>query len=203
MNLIKRVSEVQNVPQQSRSAQAICDKFRDVFQGVGKIPGKYALVCNPDAKPVAHPPRPVPAALRTQVKDKLDKLEEMGIIAKVPVGQPSPWCSALHVVPKKSSQPGKPVDVRITIDPQDLNRALLREYHPIMTFDDVTTRTHGSRFFTALDANMGYFQIELTEESRHLTTFNTPFGRYQYLRLPMGYFLSPGNIPEGHDRTIQ
>lgn len=197
MNLIKRVNEVQSISG-LKSAQAILDNFSDVFQGVGKIPGEYALICNPDAKPVAHPPRPVPAALREQVKRKLDQLEEMKIIEKVPVGQPSPWCSPLHVVPKKSSKPDQPVDVRITIDPQDLNRALMREYHPIMTFEDVTTRTHGSKFFTALDANMGYFQISLTEDSRHLTVFNTPFGRYQYLRLPMG--ISPS--PEIYQRAV-
>ena len=33
---------------------------------------------------------------------------------------------------------------------------------------------------------MGYFQIKLSERSSMLTTFNTPFGRYRYLRLPMG-----------------
>ena len=100
-----------------------------------------------------------------------------------------PWVSALHVVNKKSLGPQR--DVRITIDPQDLNRALLREYHPMSTIEEITTRTDGSKCFTVLDANMGYFQIELTEESQALTTFNTPFGRYKYLRLPMGISVAP------------
>ena len=38
---------------------------------------------------------------------------------------------------------------------------------------------------------MGYFQIELTEESQALTVFNTPFGRYKYRRLPMGISVAP------------
>ncbi|KAI0211727.1 hypothetical protein LSAT2_003403, partial [Lamellibrachia satsuma] len=49
----------------------------------------------------------------------------------------------------------------------------------------------GSKCFTVLDANMGYFQIELTEESQALTAFNTPFGRYKYRRLPMGISVAP------------
>ena len=59
------------------------------------------------------------------------------------------------------------------------------------TIEEITTRTNGSKCFTVLDANMGYFQIELTKEFQALTTFNTPFGRYKYLRLPMGISVAP------------
>ena len=186
MNLVKRVNVVDSVP---KSANEVYGQFKDVFQGVGKIPGKYDLKCDPTAKPVAHPPRPIPAALREPARAKLIQLESMGIIEKVPVGEPTAWCSAMHVVNKKSSGPGK--DVRITIDPKDLNDVLLREYHPMCTIEEVTTRTDGSKFFTVLDANMGYFQIELSQESQQLTAFNTPFGRYRYLRLPMGVSSAP------------
>ena len=188
LNLVKRVNNV-NYKKSQESAREIYNKYLDVFQGVGKIPGQYSLVCDQNVKPVAHPPRPIPAALREPARAKLDQLEKMEIIKKVPVGEPTAWCSALHVVHKKSSGPEK--DVRITIDPRDLNKALLREYHPMSTIEDVTTRTNNSKYFTVLDANMGYFQIELTKESQHLTTFNTPFGRYQYLRLPMGVSSAP------------
>lgn len=36
------------------------------------------------------------------------------------------------------------------------------------------------------DARSGYWAIKLTEKSSHLTTFNTPFGRYRFLRMPFG-----------------
>ena len=186
MNLVKRVNVVDSVP---KSASDVYGQYKDVFQGVGKIPGKYDLLCDPSAKPVAHPARPIPAALREPAREKLNQLESLGIIEKVPVGEPTAWCSAMHVVNKKASGPRK--DVRITIDPKDLNKALLREYHPMCTIEEVATRTDKSKFFTVLDANMGYFQIELSEESQHLTAFNTPFGRYRYLRLPMGVSSAP------------
>ena len=54
------------------------------------------------------------------------------------------------------------------------------------SIDDIATRLNGSKYFSKLDANMGYYQIKLTEGSSHLTTFNTPFGRYRYRRMPMG-----------------
>ena len=42
------------------------------------------------------------------------------------------------------------------------------------------------KHFTILDMKYGYWHILLTLQSCMLTTFNTPFGRYRYLRLPFG-----------------
>ena len=109
----------------------------------------------------------------------------MDIIEKVPIGTPYEWCSNMHIVPKKNG------DVRVTIDPGELNKVILREFHPMSTVDDIATRVNGSKLFTTLDANMGYFQLELDEQSQPLTCFITPFGRYMYKRLPMGITAAP------------
>ena len=37
-----------------------------------------------------------------------------------------------------------------------------------------------------MDASNGFWQVELDHESSLLTTFNSPFGRYRFLRLPFG-----------------
>ena len=57
--------------------------------------------------------------------------------------------------------------------------------------EEVMTRMNGSNFFTVLNVNMGYFQMELTDESQDFTTFDMPLGRYKYLRLPMGISSAP------------
>ena len=84
------------------------------------------------------------------------------------------------VVRKKNNR------VRICTDPSDLNRAILREHHPMSSTDDIATRLQGSKVLSTLDANSGYYQIKLSHKSFPLTTFNTQFGRYKYQRLPMG-----------------
>ena len=134
MNLISRVDQVHKVGDvkrdrlfskvkcQAPESVQILREYKNVFQGLGKIPGEIILNLNPDAVPVAHPPRPVPEALREPVKAKLDQMEREGIIEKIPLGTPTPWCAAMHTVLKKSKQ-GGPItadEVRITIDPKDL-----------------------------------------------------------------------------------
>lgn len=43
-----------------------------------------------------------------------------------------------------------------------------------------------ARYFTNLDVGSGYWAIGLTEETSYLTTYNTPYGKYRFKRLPLG-----------------
>ena len=58
------------------------------------------------------------------------------------------------------------------------------DYTP--TLDDVLPKLKGAQFFTMLDARSGYWNIKLDEESSYHTTFNTPYGRHRFMRLPFG-----------------
>jgi hypothetical protein len=62
-----------------------------------------------------------------------------------------------------------------------------RPVNPQLTPWEVVRKIpRGTKHFAVFDALKGYHQVELDEESRALTTFMTPFGRYRYLRLPFG-----------------
>lgn len=83
----------------------------------------------------------------------------------------------------------KDVNLRICLDPKDLNSSIKRSHYPMPRLDDITSNLHGAKGFSTFDAKTGYWQIPipLTEKSSELTTFNTPFGRYKWLRLPFGW----------------
>ena len=77
-------------------------------------------------------------------------------------------------------------NLRICIDPRDLNKAVKRDYYPMSTIDDIVTRMPNAKVFSVLDASSGFWQVQLDTPSAKLCTFNTPFGRYMFKRLPFG-----------------
>ncbi|XP_064111251.1 uncharacterized protein LOC135218731 [Macrobrachium nipponense] len=81
-------------------------------------------------------------------------------------------------------------DIRICIDPQALNKSLEREHHPIPVIDDILPQLSKAKVFSSFDLASGYWHCVLDEKSSFLTTFQTPFGRYRWLRLPFGLNVS-------------
>ncbi len=56
---------------------------------------------------------------------------------------------------------------------------------------------------TLLDAKSGYWHVSLDNESSVLTTFNTPWGKYRWLRLPFGFRVSGDIFQERLDRVLK
>ena len=67
-----------------------------------------------------------------------------------------------------------------------MNKAIKRPQHAVPTTEEILAKLAHAKIFTKLDASNAYWQIPLDEESSKLVTFNTPFGRYRFLRMPHG-----------------
>uniref|UniRef100_A0A3P9LL44 Gypsy retrotransposon integrase-like protein 1 n=1 Tax=Oryzias latipes TaxID=8090 RepID=A0A3P9LL44_ORYLA len=172
------------------------DEFKDVFTGIGLFPGECTIHLDPKATPVVHPPRRVPHALRSRLKKELENMEEQHIIVKVT--EPTEWVNSMVVAEKPRT--GK---LRICLDPRDLNKAVKRPHYPLPTLDDITAKLAGARYFSVMDARSGYWAIKLTDESSKLTTFNTIFGRYRFLRLPFGLVSAQDEFQRKIDETYE
>ena len=105
-------------------------------------------------------------------------MEDIGVIVKQ--NQPTPWVNSMVTVLKRNGK------LRICIDPRDLNKAIQREHYPLKTIEDVVQGIPEAKVFSKLDATSGFWQIALDSDSSKLCTFNTPFGRYSFTRLPFG-----------------
>ena len=166
------------------SIEQLISKYASDFgSGVGLLDGKYHILLDETVTPVQHSPRRVPVPLRDILKSTLDNLVQQNILA--PVQKPTPWINSMVAVPKRDGK------LRICLDPRDLNRAIHREQFPLPTIEDVANRLHGAKVFSVLDVRKGFWHIELDEESSLLTTFNTPFGRYRWKRMPFGICSAP------------
>ena len=142
--------------------------------------GPMVIELRPDATPTSvTAARPIPFAWREAVKAQLDDLLQRGII--IPVDHPTDWCHPITCVPKN------PSGVRLCVDLTGLNQYVKRPTYPCRPpHDAVTSLPTGNRWMTTLDAKMGYFQVPLADESQDLTCFITPWGRFKFLRCPMG-----------------
>ena len=97
-----------------------------------------------------------------------------------PVETPTDWVSNLVVVKKTNNK------LRLCLDPKDLNKAIRRPHYHMPTIEDMAPDLTKAKVFTVVDAKDGFWQVKLSEKSSYYTTFNTPYGRYRWLRMPFG-----------------
>ena len=167
-------------------------KFPNLFQGLGTMKSQVKIELKEGLEPFAQAtPRRVAAARRRPLQEELARMEKMGVIQRIE--EPTEWCAPCIVVPKKNGK------IRVCIDFTRLNKAVKRAYHPLPATDETIATLGKSKYFSKLDANCGYWQLRLDEQSQKLTTFITPFGRYFCKRLPFGI----SSAPEIFQREMQ
>ena len=176
-NMLPGANEVHVVQTPSEiglSEEEVRTKYAEVFQGLGELGEPLHLEVHVDEMitPVQIPPRRIPEALKVPLKDHLAELEQQGVI----------------------ESNGK---IRLCLDPQPLNKALKRCHYPIPTIEEVLPDLANAKVFTKLDCKNSYWQVKLDQDSSILTTFNTPFGRYKWTRMPFG-ISPPGEIFQRH-----
>eukprot|EP00795_Rhopilema_esculentum_P009803 gene9803-18365_t len=173
LNLIKRIMYVDK-----NMHEIMTQQFPDCFGEIGKLPGVHHITIDPTVSPVVHPPRKLPIALKEKLHTELKRMVKMGIIK--PVHEPTDWVNSLVVVEKLNEK------LRICLDTKDLNKAIKRHHFHLPMTEKILASMSNAKFFTKLDASNAYWQIEVDEESSRLLTFNTPFGRFSFQRLPFG-----------------
>ena len=178
LNLVQRINIDHIKAKQAITKELLLEEYADVFTGLGQIGSEYHIQLRPDVPPVIQPPRKFPYARQSQLKEKLEKMQSLGLIDDV--DKPTDWVNSLVVTDKKNG------DLRICLDPKPLNKAIKRERHYIATPADVQSKLSGKHLFTVMDMKDGYWQIKLSDESSYLCTFNTPWGRKRFLRMPFG-----------------
>lgn len=117
------------------------------------------------------------------VKAKLQEIVELDIIERVE--EPTRWCYGMVGVQTPNG------GVRICRDLTELNEFVEREVQSVPVTEQVLVRFAGAQDFFKVDANSGFCQFDLAEESRNMTTLLRPFGRYPFKSLLFGTSSAP------------
>ena len=149
---------------------------------------------DPNVKPYHAKPYPVPHSQERKLREEVDRFVKYGILREI---NRSEWACPMFTIAKPDGS------LRSLADLRELNKVIKRKPYPLPKITDMLQRLEGFMYASSLDLNMGYYHILLTPNSSRLCTIVLPWGKYEYLRLPMGLCNSPDIFQEKMSKLMQ
>jgi len=103
------------------------------------MPGVHIIVLKYGATCVIHAPGRVAVTKTPHLKKELDQQVELGFIAKV--DEPTDWVNSLVIVEKANGE------MRLCIDPKELNKEIKREHFQISTKEEILGKLANAKYF--------------------------------------------------------
>lgn len=142
-----------------------------------------------DDVPVRQRYRRIPPSEYEVVKAHINQLLEAQVIRE----SSSPYASPIVLVKKKDGS------LRMCVDYRQLNSKTRKDAFPLPRIEESLDALTGARWFSTLDLASGYNQVPVVEGDRPKTAFCTPFGLFEYNRMPFGLC----NAPSTFQRLMQ
>ena len=169
---------------------ALLNEFETQFAkdetSIGMMPLTKMTINTGNSNPISQKPYPIAMKNYQWVKEKIEKL----LAAKVIHSSRSSWSAPIIVVPKGVG--GK----WLVIDYRALNEVTRKFTWPMPKVEDIFSKLNGAKYFTTLDLRAGYHHIPLSNSSILKTAFNSPFGKYEYVKVPFGLAQAPAYFNE-------
>ncbi|KAK7926034.1 hypothetical protein WMY93_008344 [Mugilogobius chulae] len=170
---------------QIESLNNLLQKYSDVFSANSQDRGRTGLIKHHIRTGVALPIKQrayrVTPDQRAEIQAQVDELLKADIIEE----SYSPWAAPVVLVRKKNGT------WRFILDYRKLNSVTIKDSHPLPRVDDALDALSGSAWFSTMDLQHGYWQVELEDCDREKTAFTTGSGRYHFKVMPMGLTNAP------------
>lgn len=172
---------------QREKVEELIREFQDVFTvpggNLGRTDAIKHRIVTTKLEPVKVPPRRLGWAKWDAANKEIDKLLEQDVIEE----SNSPYNAPLILIPKKDG-----VSHRLVLDYRQLNSVTVKDAYSLPRIDDILDSLGGASWFSCLDLDSGFFQVEIEKADRYKTAFSLP-GRnhFQFKVLPMGMSNSP------------
>ena len=129
-------------------------------------------------------PRRMSIQEKASLRKITDDLLKRGIIKP----SISPYCARVVLVVRQDGRK------RMVLDLRPLNQRISPQKYPFPIVEDQLDQLYGKEIFTKLDLRDGFHQIEIHPEDTKYFAFATPFGQYEYVKMPFGYSEAPAEF---------
>ncbi|XP_011860867.1 PREDICTED: uncharacterized protein LOC105558005 [Vollenhovia emeryi] len=109
--------------------------------------------------------------------------------------------SPVWIIPKKADSQGNK-KWRMVIDYRNLNEKTIGDAYPLPNIIDILDQLGSAKYFSVLDLASGFHQISMTPKNAHKTAFTTPYGHYQFKRMPFGLKNAPATFQRLMDNVL-
>ena len=137
-----------------------------------------------DNPPIHQAPYPSAYKQRYLIQGQVDEMIRDGVI----VPSSSPWAAPVVLVKKPDGT------WRFCVDYRKLNSVTTKDVYPLPRIEDALSRLDGSQYFSILDIQSGYWQVEVSPEDRVKTAFVTADGLYHFKVMPFGLTNAPSTF---------
>lgn len=137
-----------------------------------------------DASFYRYAPRRMSIGEKNELCEITDNLLKRGIIKP----STSPYCARIVLVNKRNGTK------RMCVDLRPLNQRIYPQKYPFPVIDDQIDQLYGKKIFTKLDLRDGFHQIEIHPDDTKYFAFATPYGQYEYVKMPFGYSEAPAEF---------
>lgn len=175
----------------SKERQAIIDllsRYSDCFATTTDELGRSNIVQHSidtsTHNPLCQPPYKSAWKEREVIQTQVEEMLKSGVVEP----SSSPWASPVVLVRKKEGT------LRFCVDYRRLNAITTRDAYPLPRIEDALSRLQGSRYFSIIDMQAGYWQVGLNPEDRKKSAFITPYGLFQFKVMPFGLSNAPATF---------
>ena len=149
----------------------------------------HAITVNTGTTPIKMKHRPLNPVMEESLRQQIDRWLEQRVVEEAD----SPWSFPLVPVPKKNSK-----EIRWAVDYSGLNAVTKKNAFPLPNIADNLSHLSGSYVFSALDGVGAFYAVSVQQADREKTAFSSPFGQYQFIKMPFGL----ANAPATYSRLV-